>query len=136
MGTGMAGLHGELRWGRGLLSVDVRKQGMNYVLPTDLEWEKAARGVDERWFVWGDGFDPSYCHMIDSHQGRRLPLIFTIIQSTDRYMVCVALPENMCDWTSSYWRDDWEEPEKYKPLGFPWGEVGTALTVVGGISWC
>lgn len=86
------------------------REGQSYRLPTDLEWEKAARGVDERWFVWGDGFDPSYCHMIDSHQGRRLPV------DVDSYPIDTSvygvrgLAGNMCDWTSSYWRGDWGEP--------------------------
>jgi formylglycine-generating enzyme required for sulfatase activity len=57
-----------VRWGDAAAYVQwlAAKTGFPFRLLGELEWEKAARGVDGRRFPWGDQEDPAFMCMQDS----------------------------------------------------------------------
>ncbi|MBI2922809.1 MAG: protein kinase [Planctomycetes bacterium] len=51
------------------------REGGPVTLLHEIEWEKAARGTDRRWFPFGKHFDDEWCNTIRSHKDGMRPVV-------------------------------------------------------------
>ncbi|MFC2171666.1 formylglycine-generating enzyme family protein, partial [Acidobacteriota bacterium] len=78
-----------------------KRESREIRLPTETEWEKAARGVDGRWFPWGNRFDASLCNMNQSRRERNAPVMVDEYPTDLSVYGVRGMGGNMRDWTST-----------------------------------
>ncbi len=104
-------------------------KGYRFCLPSEAEWEKAARGFDGNDYPWGDTFDAGKCNTSEGKKGGTTP-VGAYSPQGDSPFGCADMAGNVWEWCHSLYK-----PYPYKASDGREDETNTESRVLRGGSF-